>query len=88
MEKNKKLMSLNKIELSFKPDVALYISENFTPFDQHLAWPCRDLKRARLIHSSWSSKSVVKIRCNMNERTLSIDSKKDLTVLYPGFVFK
>ena len=24
----------------------------------------------------------------MNERTLSIDSKKDLTVLYPGFVFK
>ena len=37
-------MSVNKIELSFKPDVALYISENFTPFDQHLAWPCRNLE--------------------------------------------
>ena len=44
LEKKKKLMSLNKIELSFKPDVALYISENFTPFDQHLAWPCRNLE--------------------------------------------
>ena len=30
LEKKKQLMSLNKIELGFKPDVALYISENLT----------------------------------------------------------
>ena len=81
-------MSLNKTELDFKPDVALYISENLTPFNQRLAWQCRELKRARLTHSYWSSKGVVKIRCTMNERALSIDSEKDLTVLYPDFVFK
>ena len=81
-------MSINKTELGFKPDVALYISENLTPFNQRLAWQCRELKRARVIHSCWSSEGVVKIRRTMNEHALSIDSKKDLTVLYPDFVFK
>ena len=42
-------MSLNKTELGFKPDVALYISENLTPFNQRLAWQCREHKRARLM---------------------------------------
>ena len=88
LEKKKKLMSINKTELGFKPDVALYISENLTPFNQRLAWQCRELKRARVIHSCWSSEGVVKIRRTMNEHALSIDSKKDLTVLYPDFVFK
>ena len=74
--------------MGFKPDVALYTSENLTPFNQHLAWQCRKLKRAKLIHSWWSLKSVVKIRYTMNERALSIDSEKDLIVLYPDFVFK
>ena len=87
-EKKKKLMSLHKTELDFKPDVALYISENLTPFNQCLAGQCRELKRARLIHSCWSLKSVVKIRHTMNEHALSINSEKDLPVLYPDFVFK
>ena len=81
-------MSLNKTELGFKPDVALYISENLTPFNQCLAWQCRELKTARPIHTCWSSKGVVKIRHTMNKRALSIDYEKDLTVLYPDFVFK
>ena len=76
------------MELGFKPDVALYISENLAPFNQRLAWQCRELKRARLIHNCWSSKGVVKIRHTMNEPALSIDREKDLTVLYPDFVFK
>ena len=84
----KKQLSLNKTELGFKPDVALYISENLTPFNQRLPWQCRELKRGRLIHGCWSSKGVVKIRRIMNERALSIDSEKDLTVLYPDFVLK
>ena len=88
LEKKKQLMSLNKIELGFKPDVALYISENLTFFNQRLAWQCREHERARLIHSCWSLKGVVKIRRTMNERALSIDSEKDLTVLYSDSVFK
>ena len=81
-------MSLNKTELGFKPDIALYISENLAPFNQRLAWQCRELKRARLIHSCWSSRGVVKISRTMKERALSIDSEKDLTVLYRDFDFK
>ena len=76
------------MELGFKPDLALYISENLSPFNQRLGWQCRELKRARLIHSCWSSKGVVKIRRLMNKRVLSVESEKDLTVLYPDFVFK
>ena len=76
------------MELGFKPDFALYISKNLTLFNLHLAWQCRELKRTKLIHSCWSSKGVVKIRCTMTERALSFDSEKYLTVLYPGFVFK
>ena len=41
LEKNKQLMSLNKTEMGFKPDISLYISENLTPFNQRLAWQCR-----------------------------------------------
>ena len=80
-------MPLNKKESEFELDVALCISENVTPFNQRLAWQCKELKRPRLIHSCWSSKGVVKIRCTMNERAFSIDSEKNLTVLYPDFVF-
>ena len=32
LEKKKKLMSINKMELGFKPDVVLYISENLFCF--------------------------------------------------------
>ena len=31
-------MSINKAKLGFKSDVALYISENLSPFNQSLAW--------------------------------------------------
>ena len=44
-------MYLNQTELGFKSGVALYINESLTPFSQRLAWQCRELKRARLIHS-------------------------------------
>ena len=81
-------MSLNEVELGFIPDVALYISKTLTPFNQRLVSQCIELKRATLIHSYCSSKGVVKIRHTMNERALSIDSEKDLAVLYPHFVLR
>ena len=44
LTKKKQLMSLNKTELGFKPDVALCISENLTPFNQRLARQLENLK--------------------------------------------
>ena len=52
------LRKLDNFWLAFQPDVKLYLSENLTPYNQYLGWKCRELKRASLIHSSWSSRGV------------------------------
>ena len=66
----------------------LYFSENLTHYNQRLAWKCRELKRAGKVHSSWGSKGIVKLRCTMNERPISIMHDSDVTDLYPDFVFR
>ena len=42
-----------------------------TPYNQHLAWMCRELKRTGKIHSCWSTKGLVKLQTTMNERQIS-----------------
>ena len=64
----------------------MFLSENLSPCNQRLAWKCRELRRASKIHSAFSSKGIVKIRCAMNERPISIEHDRDLTSLYPDFV--
>ena len=34
-------------KLGFKRENNLFISENLTPYNQHLAWMCRELKRVK-----------------------------------------
>ena len=58
-----KKMDLRKIDnfsLTFQPDVKLYLSENLTLYNQCLRWKCRELKSGSLIHSSWSSRGVIR----------------------------
>ena len=50
------LQKINNAELHFDTSSVLYFSENLTPYNQYLACKCRELKRANLIHSTWSSK--------------------------------
>ena len=69
-----------------------YVSENLTPYNQHLAWKCRELKRAGIIHSSWSSKGIVKLRRTANANTkhehpIPTDHEDRIAALYPDFVF-
>ena len=78
---------IDRSKLRFESNVKLYMSENVTPYNQHLAWKCRELKRARMIHSSWSSKGIMKLRCTANERPISIDHEDRIAALYPDFVF-
>ena len=47
----RKLITVNKTKLGFQPDNTPYVSENLVTFNQHLAWQCREPKRAKLIHS-------------------------------------
>ena len=63
------------------------MSENLTPCNQHLALKFRELKRAGLIHSSCSSKDIIKLRCTANEHPISIDHEDKIAALYLDFVF-
>ena len=37
---------LDNEKLGFQSDARIFASENLTPYNQHLAWKCRELKRA------------------------------------------
>ena len=64
---------IDKSKLGFESNVKLHVSENLTPYNQHLACKCRELKRAMVIHNSWSSKGIIKLRCTANECPIPID---------------
>ena len=66
----------------------LFVSENLFPFNQWFAWKCRELRRTSKIHRAFSSKGIVKICRTMNEQPIPIKLGRDLTSLYPDFVFK
>ena len=87
----KKISLIRKLDnekLGSQSDARIFVSENLTPYNQHLAWKCRELKGAGKIHSCWSAKGVVKIRRTMNERPIAINHDTDIASLYPDFVFK
>ena len=50
-----KKLSLNRklenAKLGFQSDERIFVSGNLTPYNQHLAWKCRELKQAGKIHS-------------------------------------
>ena len=86
-----KKLSLNRKlyneKLGFQSDARIFVSENLTPYNQHLAWKCRELKRASKIHSCWSAKGVVKTRRTMNERPTAINHDTDNGILYTLILF-
>ena len=82
------LRKVDMTKLGFQAGAILYFSENLTHYNQRLAWKCRELKRASKIHSSWSSKGVVKLRRSINERPISIMHGSDIVDLYHDFVFR
>ena len=82
------LKKVDNVNLNFESNVVLFFSENLTPFNQRLAWKCREVKRAGEKHSSWSCKEVIKLRQTMNEKAISISHDNQIADLYPDFVFK
>ena len=79
--------NIDKSKLGFGNDTKIYVSENLTPYNQRLAWKCRELKRAKKIHKVWSMKGVIKIRRSPNERPYSIYNDNDIRYLFPDFIF-
>ena len=81
------MQHIDKVELGF-PEKKLLFNKNLTPYNQKLAWRCRELKHAGKIHSTWSTKGIIKLRCTMNEHAISIEDETELSDLYPDFVFR
>ena len=54
--------NIDKSKLDFANGTKIYVSENLTPYNQHLPWKYRELKRAKKIHKVWSMKGAMKIR--------------------------
>ena len=69
---------LDNEKLGFQSDVRIFVSENLTPYNQHLAWKYRELKRAGKIRSCWSAKDVLKIKGRLNERPIVIIRNTDM----------
>ena len=88
LDKKHELKKIDNAKLCFQNNVKLFVSENLSPFNQRLAWKCRELRRASKIHSTFSSKGIAKIHCTMNEPPTFIEHDRDLTPLYPDFIFK
>ena len=63
---------LDNEKLGFQSDARIFVSENLTSYNQHLAWKYRELKRTGKIRSCWSAKDVVKIKGTLNERPIVI----------------
>ena len=82
------MRKVTNAELHFDTSSVLYFSENLTPYNQYLAWKCRELKKAKLIHSTCSSRGLIKIRTSMNEKPIPTEHENDIFNLYPNFVFK
>ena len=86
-----KKLSLNRKpddeKLGFQSDARIFVSKNLTPYNQHLAWTCKELKQAGKIHSCWSANGVVKIT-RMNEHPIAINHDTDIASLYADFAFK
>ena len=78
---------IDKLKLGFEPNVKLYVSEYVTPYNQNLPRKCRELKRTGVIHSSCSSKGIIKLRCTANERPISIDHEDRFAALCTDYVF-
>ena len=88
LDKKFYLRKVDSIKLGFQAGAVLYFSENLTPYNQRLAWKCREVKRASKIHSSWSNKGIVKLRRTINELPVSIIHDSDIADFYLDFVFR
>ena len=87
LDKKFNFRKVDSTKLGFQAGAVLYFSEKLTPYNERLPWKCGELKRAGKIHSTWSSKEILKLRPTMNERPISIKHDSDIADLYPDFVF-
>ena len=79
-----KSFSSESIEL---PNVKIYFNEDSTEYNNTLAFYGRNLKRARLINSTYTLNGTVHILRTVGERPIKVFHMSKLLELYPNFEF-
>ena len=86
LDKKHELKKIGNAKLCFQNNVTLFVSENLYPLNQSLAWKYREPRRASKIHTTFSSKGIMKICSTMTDRPISFEHRLD--IFYSDFVFK
>ena len=74
---------IDNSKFGFNVENKLFVCKNLTPYNQHLAWMCRELKRRKKIYNSWASQRIIKLKRTINEQPISIDYESEIKSLYP-----
>ena len=80
--------TLDNANLEFQYNVRIFISKDLTPYNQHIAWKCRERKRAGKINNCCSTNGVVKLGRTINERPIAITHNTDIVSLCIDFFSK
>ena len=86
LKNRKKLKHCDKTSLGFSEDQEIYFNENLCPYYKKLSWMCRQLKRDKMIVSSWTEKGIV-LKIEENAKKIKIRHENDLLGLFPDYVF-
>lgn len=74
---------MNNCDLGFESNNKLFLSDNLTPFNQQLAWMCKEfMKQAGKIQKR-SSKGIVKLTRSVNEQSMSVLNTIEVRHVYP-----
>ena len=91
LQKRKKFKDLkldDKSALGLPADSMIFANENLSPYNSHLAWKCRKLKRGKKVFSTWFSNGTVIIRIFEEAKPIKIFHENELDELFPDFDFE
>ena len=83
----KKLASVNTSAVSLGNSTKFFISENLTDYNNKFAFTCRKLKRASLIHNTFTRDGVVHIMKSNHGKSEKITHMSKLVGLFPNLDF-
>ena len=84
---NRKRLSPSSMDSIGLGKTRIFISENLTNYNNMLAYRCRKLKRANIIHNTYTRDGVVTIVFSENGKPKKILNKQTLHDLFPDFDF-
>ena len=80
-------MSVDLTSIGLDKNTNLFLSQNLSDYNNKIAFHCRELRRKRLIDSTWAygGKIFIKIQDNGNKE--EIKHLSQLTRKFPDYIF-